>query len=361
MNQRRVLDATHLRDIFLWIIRTKGTVREYRPNAEETIIVFSSIDFPSVDIEISSLAIDTLAEQLRVLTAVDVSANAEDFARLLAQIAIVANYAGPKVSGPEINSDAIESFADKICIEFAVVCAVSFADSFNYRIDPAKIPKQETSIALIMNDEDVLAFIFGESLHLIPGSAGPGRHARPEPRNDAEHDAEAFIQYLENQLAGVNPIPNPASRYIDRQPSASNYTKLRFIAALEGWTAEQMLILIDGYLSPYAAQRYAEVLIRYLEDRHPDVNPVLNRVTKDAERQLSAVSHWNLRSIAALEGWYDHQVLLLIDEHLYPALDPELIHHSNTISGLDWRRMYDSMFRRDGDTLWTRKAESSHE
>jgi hypothetical protein len=359
MNERRVLDATHLMDIFLWVLGSKGKVRLYRFDKSEIIIALSSDDFPNVDIEISSLAIDALAVKLRLHTLIDVSASVEDFTRVVAQIAIIVYHAGPKVSGSEVNPGAFERLVHKISIEYAVACAASFVKSCNYDIDLNKVSAQEISIALLMRDADAVAEIFSKSLYLMPNKDGLGRRTRLIPRDDAEYDAMAFIRFLESELADGNPIPDPAPKDANRQISATNYTKLCFIAELEGWGAEQTLILIDGYLSPYAAQRDAEALIRFLEKRHSDVSPIPSRATKGVDRHLSAASHWNLRSVAPLEGWSDYQTLQLIEEHLFPTLDPDLVHHSNTVSGSDWVRLYNSRFGPNGNVLWNFRVGSS--
>jgi hypothetical protein len=89
--------------------------------------------------------------------------------------------------------------------------------------------------------------------------------------------------------------------------------------------------------------------VRYLE-RQFNVN---------ASRQLSAESWWNLRSVTEQERWSFADVLTLVDAHMNPLLDPRLAHRSSTVSGSDWRRLYDWIHREDGHLLWRVNKELS--
>lgn len=65
------------------------------------------------------------------------------------------------------------------------------------------------------------------------------------------------------------------------------------------------------------------------------------RNIRGADRVLSAESYWNLVSMAYVESWPDAVILRLIGEHLSLTLHPGFAHYSNTISGDEWRKMYE--------------------
>jgi hypothetical protein len=357
MDRFRVLDAAHLRKIILWVVERKGEVWFDRSGTSETIHLIPQ-DVPGVEIEISSFAIEALAEQLRQHTAIDVPADVRYFTNLLAQIALIAYYAGPKVGGRE-SADEIRPLVHEISVEFAVACATQFAESRDYVIDLQAIPARKTSMALLLIDTESLARIFDESILRMPGGDGRRRRARPRPRSDAEYDALEYIRLLETWLADANPIPDAVPTDADRRISESDYKRLSLIAKREGWRDEEMLTIIDGYLGQDVAHQSARVLIRFLMNRHADVKAIPNRVSKAGERQLLAKSHWNLREIAKVRGWSDHETLLLIEEHLFPKLDPDLVHYSNTDSGPDWVRLRAALFGSNGNALWKSRAVSS--
>jgi hypothetical protein len=93
---------------------------------------------------------------------------------------------------------------------------------------------------------------------------------------------------------------------------------------------------------------------------HQETERALERqFNVNANRRLSAESWWNLRSVAEQERWSFADVLSLLDAHMNPLLDPRLVHRSSTVSGSDWRRLYDWIHREDGHPLcWFSGASS---
>jgi tetratricopeptide (TPR) repeat protein len=134
-----------------------------------------------------------------------------------------------------------------------------------------------------------------------------------------------------------------------RALSARTYRSLRSIAELENWSSEQVLQLLEDYLSP-TPQLDLERLQAWMGEHTGTVmesRRVPHPSSSSADRTLSARSYSNLRSIAELENWSSEQVLQLIEEHLSPDLQPDLWHHSDTVSGDDWQRLYESLHRPD--------------
>jgi hypothetical protein len=85
---------------------------------------------------------------------------------------------------------------------------------------------------------------------------------------------------------------------------------------------------------------------------HKEAERALERqFNVNANQRLSAESWWNLRSVAEQERWSFADVLGLLDAHMNPLLDPRLVHRSSTVSGSDWRRLYDWIHREDGHVL----------
>lgn len=76
-------------------------------------------------------------------------------------------------------------------------------------------------------------------------------------------------------------------------------------------------------------------------------------------RQLSTESYANLRSQAFQRGWTEVNILMLIEEHLRPKLNPSAVHYSDTVSGEEWVDLYNWVHRRDGRPLWRSATRSS--
>jgi hypothetical protein len=69
------------------------------------------------------------------------------------------------------------------------------------------------------------------------------------------------------------------------------------------------------------------------------------------DRQLSAESYSNLRSEADQHYWSEAEILMLIEEHLRPELNPFALHYSETVAGEEWLSLYDWLYRQDGQSL----------
>jgi hypothetical protein len=69
------------------------------------------------------------------------------------------------------------------------------------------------------------------------------------------------------------------------------------------------------------------------------------------DRKLSTESYSNLVSEADYQQWSAADVLMLIEEYLNPELRPDLVHHSQVVSGEEWRDLYDWLRREDGYAL----------
>jgi hypothetical protein len=341
MSKPRVLDARHIANIFRWALRRKGEVHERRSDTGETIVTLRRTDSTSIDMHLRAHDINVLVEELRSYTAVDVFASPRALAQVLAKIAIIANYYGPKVSGLSANVKAIAPIVREICTEFAIACAISFADSHRYVIDPSRIRPRETLIALLMKDEEALTRTFSEALHIAPSAARRGRHAAPKgPEPSTEEGPEGLLRDIEEQFADADPIPGPGPNSAERQLSAGRFRILYSICALRGWNADKVLKLINEQLSPHDAEEGAEVVLTYIEQWLANAQSIPEPGPNGAEHQLSATSYWNLRSIAEGKGWNAEEVLILIGEHLSPILVPDFVYHSDTVSGADWQRLH---------------------
>lgn len=66
-------------------------------------------------------------------------------------------------------------------------------------------------------------------------------------------------------------------------------------------------------------------------------------------RQLSRESFENLRSQAFQQRWTAAEVLMLIEAHLRPNLDPLALHYSSTISGEEWLNLHNCFNEPDAD------------
>jgi hypothetical protein len=75
-----------------------------------------------------------------------------------------------------------------------------------------------------------------------------------------------------------------------------------------------------------------------------------SRGTGSTGRQLSAESYANLRSVAYARRWNDSEILMLIEQHLRPQLNPYALHYSDTVSGDEWLYLYNWILRRDGQS-----------
>jgi hypothetical protein len=316
MNDRRVLDANHLYRTLLRVARAYVRDRARRYGLSTAALTLPIRDIDNGTIKIDTGRIERLAEQLRVVTAIEASQTIEDLARLLAQIALVVNY-----SVSAMGDDRPMSVAHKMSTNYAFECAAEYARVHHYAIDLTKIPEERAVIALMTNDDRMLSRIFHESLEIAGRTAGTGRHALRTSPGSIRPDPD-LLRQLEDQTAASTTLNSQPLPEVERQLSAPAYWNMRSNAAMEGWSVHEVLMLIEEHLSSAKARQ-----------RHWFVEA-------DGDRHLSAQAYSNLRSTASLRGWSVYEILLLIEEHLSPALIPQLAHYSNTESGTDWERLH---------------------
>lgn len=148
-------------------------------------------------------------------------------------------------------------------------------------------------------------------------------------------------------------VTGPRSKGAARQLSASSFQNLRSIGEREGWSADRVLGLVDEQLSPYGSGQDAEPPARDVEEQLTDANQNQRPDQNAAERRLTVESYWNLLSMAELNGWNAEVIITLIDEHLKSTESestqfPDLVYHSESVSGLDWQLLFDWIFRDRG-------------
>lgn len=97
--------------------------------------------------------------------------------------------------------------------------------------------------------------------------------------------------------------------------------------------------------------------------REDSLEPVIQyyeeQFQADVDRQISSESWSNLLSVAQQERWHSAEIVALVDAHMDPFRDPQFVYRSSTVSGDDWRRLYDWIHRQGGRILWQAKNESS--
>ncbi len=327
MNERRMLDAMHLRRILLRVFRAHQR-RTHAPLARSSSTRLS-IGLSGIELSISPGQIEDLAQHIRTVTAFQVSTDSEGLAHVLAQIALIVDDAAAKVAAVQVGKAELLPTAQILAAEYALECASEYARLNRYAIDTAKLPEEHFVIGLMTNDEQLLTRVFQESLRLAGRIAGSGRHARqtapaPESEPYSGNVTEEF-QDEPTKLVLVQSAPDPTGT----QPRffESDYWNLRHSAAFEGWTVHDVLMLIERRLSYSQESEFTR-----------------GDGTNNSERYLTATSYWNLRSISALNAWTVHERLMLIEEHLSPTLSAEFAHYSDSESGPDWQRLYYRLF-----------------
>lgn len=286
MNERRILDATHLEDILIWVAVMNGAVPEAHVNASETRSI-RFCNLPDVTLKISRPALRKLDGKLRnltglsVLVSLSIGLDAQILAVLLAGVAAIVGNAGTEVHGMvEEEGQQLGLLACKISTEFAMASVEQLARNRGYEIQTDNVPWQEMHRVLRSKDTGLLVKVFLESLGLAQAnSSTTGNAHAPDTQQETANDHEGLIYRLEREFAVINPIPDAGS------PTSS--------------------------------------------------------------RQLSRESYSNLSSVATRLGWTPAEVLGLIDAHLNPGLHPALVYHSATVSGADWIRLYRWLRRSD--------------
>jgi DNA-binding transcriptional LysR family regulator len=87
-------------------------------------------------------------------------------------------------------------------------------------------------------------------------------------------------------------------------------------------------------------QKFGELLGVVQSVAEPGCEAISSRGT---ERVLSPVSYANLASLASAENWDDSVIRTLIEEYLSPTFHSGVAYYSNTVSGDEWRQLYDSL------------------
>jgi len=347
MNVSRPLDAEHMLCIVMRMLRRRDASDILQSDATSLTVSIRSGDSSRAVISINAYGLEQLAEPLRVMTAVDVSANAPEFAELLAKIAILVNFLAPQVIAFEEPQSELNSLSRQIYTEFALECATEFARFYSFLLDRSRTPQHEVSIALLVNDVDILAWVFLESLHAATNGRGDRPDRRPsEPRHAADLEAEAITD-------GRVVLPRHVAlqwhdQYLDRRMTASCYRSLRFIAEVENWPAEAVLLLIDAYLHPNVGQWSVDRIMARLEHWLEAAGSSADS-SDVPSHDITAVRYSNLRSTADAENWDADTVLLLIDASIDFVDESQLVPCDGCISGSDWRRLYAWLTQDDGE------------
>jgi hypothetical protein len=267
VDERDIFNVGNLLKILLQVIGMRDDGSEGSLNGGNANGFLQAEDYANIEIEIDLAKFAQLSDDLRVVTGVDVKGDLDHLAQLMAHVAITVNQGGPTVADKRQKSGQINPLAYKIRIEFSIATVATFARTRSYNINLNGFPREQISKALLMNDWEQLVRIFRESLR------------------------EALIQDLERKFAETLPVPEP--------------------------------------------------------------------VGINADRQLSAESYWNLRSVADQEFWSAADVLMLIEAYLSPSVDPHLAFRRAAVTGSEWRRLYDWIRREDGLMLWRVKYQSN--
>jgi hypothetical protein len=97
---------------------------------------------------------------------------------------------------------------------------------------------------------------------------------------------------------------------------------------------------------------YADAQIQQLENQFINTAPAPEpSAAFAADRLLKAESYWNLNSLANQMRWNADVVIMLIEEHLFPDLHPNLVYHTDVVSSEEWLNLYNWIHREDGDIL----------
>lgn len=338
----RLFDAAHVTEICLWSVRRKGHVRVFRSDAGDVVIILCCTEAPSISLRLRSRDITMLVGHLWPYTAFDTFSRPEALASALAQITLIANQDGPKVSSRSSDPESIASLVAGICIEFAVACAISFAEYHHRILDVTRLSQEEITIALLMRDQERLTAIFRKALHIAEcghcrtNSATSDSHGRR-----TEDNADLLLRTLEQKASGASPIPCARPRAVVYQLSATVFKAMK----LEGWSPKELLIRINERLDPSGASPSAQTVPERPEGDITNAAPASYTGLEMEERQLSTDAYANLLSIAEIGGWTATVIVKLIGEHLDPTLPPYLVPHNNSVSGPDWQRLHTWVFQ----------------
>jgi hypothetical protein len=342
-------------------------------------------DLCDVTLEIGRKSIEDLAEKLRIITSIDASSEPEFLSEILKAVAVITSHAAPKVNGRPEDSGQLEAISLKIGTDFAIACAACLARERGHILQSNKLPRHEICMALQNQDSSALSEIFQRALKV---SVSVGVQGQRSSAAAIDENLDALFAELEDEFAASRPIPNFSNSGSFSELSARGYSNLRTIADRETWDNTRILRIIEYYLNPNRLERFsisngvessaewAQINISLnLADQQDDPEDTPLRLAKPfnshhelndpsdipCDRTLTALSYWNLRSIADMERWTNAQILLLIEEHLNPILHFHLVHHSSVVSGDDWLRLHAWINRSDGLALWASLVGSSRQ
>jgi hypothetical protein len=112
----------------------------------------------------------------------------------------------------------------------------------------------------------------------------------------------------------------------------------RLLLVGDNW--KQLTQLFDESLRAAGVIPELEVTENSPDDCQPGSLESSLNVELPLGRLLSAESYSNLRSQAYQQRWTEAEILMLIEEHLRPHLDPFALHYSETVSGEQWLALY---------------------
>lgn len=194
-------------------------------------------------VKINSEAVAQLTMSLQLVTSGDVSNDSATIAQVMADIASIVHRYHPIVQGAPQGSERVTQLVSTIYTELSIDCVIFFARSHGYDMPLDVIPHDQISMALIVQDRKRLVEIFRDALRRVQGI---GISSSQEPPGDS---ADALIQYLEGQFAEESSVPAATSAVVTRKLTAG-YWNLRSAAEAEGWSAADVLMLLQEHLSP---------------------------------------------------------------------------------------------------------------
>jgi hypothetical protein len=226
VTERDILSAGGLLEILIRVTGIRGDFSGRSLPARNASSVLHAEDYSNSAIQTHLTKMVQLANFFRMVTGVDVKGDLDYLAQLMAHVAISVNQNGPTVTDKRQQSDQMDPLTYKIRLEFSIACVVYFTQYRGYSIDINDLPHDQISKALLGNDWEQLVRIFVKCLR------------------------ETFIAQLERQFTETSLVPEPAGINASRQLSAESYWNLRSVAMQESWSAADILMLIEAYLSP---------------------------------------------------------------------------------------------------------------
>lgn len=226
VEERDILSAGDLLEILIRVTDIRGDVSERPFRARDGNAFLQTEDYANNAIQIDLGKMVHLTDFFQTLRKLDANGDLDYFAQLMAHAAISVSQDGPTVADKRHLSEQIDPLTRKIRIEFSIACVVAFTQSCGYSVNINDLLRYKISKALLASDWEQLVRIFGKSLR------------------------EALIAQLESKLAEESLVSEPIRMNAVRQLSAESYWNLRSVAMQERWSAADVLMLIEAYLSP---------------------------------------------------------------------------------------------------------------